>query len=28
LESGDFEFAKSDAVSDTVESQDFAEFEV
>ncbi len=28
LESGDFEFAKSDAVSDTVENQDFAEFEV
>ena len=28
LESGDFEFAKSDAVSDTVGSQDFAEFEV
>ena len=28
LQSGDFEFAKSDAVSDTVESQDFAEFEV
>jgi hypothetical protein len=28
LQSGDFEFAKSDAVSDTVGSQDFAEFEV
>lgn len=28
LQSGDFEFAKSDAVSDTVENQDFAEFEV
>ena len=28
LESGDFEFAKSEAVSDKVESQDFTEFEI